>query len=406
MSSIWIILLDVSGSMASGFSAKPTSDPLAERGAWHSKLEAAKDLLARQIAVLRVQDVSIISFADRAEKIFHGPRSEFSRAKSAIDALKADGETNLAEALATVTDEPGFEQYKAVSVLILSDGLANVGDPVAAATRLIAKYPFARIDTILIDETPEGRQIAESVSINGSVRPAFSSMQLGDAVVSARASALQNELASFAPRRLEIETELSQIANIASPTLVTVTSLEELNATSLRNEIVPTLEGLEILEHAYSDASGVPYQGAIRSISQSSPISISFAGLREAVEIALEWVIPWRRENAQKIAALKVRQAELENLSLEARVAKERAEAESARAKNRQMEVDLVSSKFALAERILDSLDPDRLLSIARRQKILKDLVNGIDRMSEASMEFKPDGPSTLLASSQLTRPT
>jgi hypothetical protein len=40
MSSIWIVLLDVSGSMDDGFSGAPTTDPLAERGMWRTKLEA------------------------------------------------------------------------------------------------------------------------------------------------------------------------------------------------------------------------------------------------------------------------------------------------------------------------------------------------------------------------------
>lgn len=62
---------------------------------------------------------------------------------------------------------------------------------------------------------------------------------------------------------------------------------------------VPTLEGLEVLERATSEATGQPYRGAITSISQDSPVSISLAGLKEAVELALEWVIPWRRRHAE-----------------------------------------------------------------------------------------------------------
>ena len=164
MSSVWVVLLDVSGSMDEGFSAAPSNNPLAERGQWRTKLEAAKDLLLRQVAASRVQDIAVITFAEDAYKIFHGVRSDFLRAEATIQALETDGNTNLACGLTAVLDDPEFESYKALSVLILSDGLSNVSDPVAAAERLIQKYPFCRIDTILIDDTEEGRRIAESVS--------------------------------------------------------------------------------------------------------------------------------------------------------------------------------------------------------------------------------------------------
>lgn len=381
MSSVWIVLLDVSGSMDEGFSGAGTSDPLAERGQWRTKLEAAKDLLLRQVAASRVQDIAVVTFADRADKIFHGARSELSRAETTIRALEADGQTDLARGLIAVSDDPEFESYDALSVLILSDGLSNVGDPVAAAERLIRKYPFGRIDTILIDDTEEGRRVAEDVSINGSVRPAFSTLDLGQALESARASSLRQELAGFASRRLDLMSELALTSNTGSPTLLTVTSPLELTAASLRDDIVPTLEGLESLGRAANEASGTPYSGAIASISQDSPISISLSGLKEAVDLALEWVIPWRRENAERLAALKMRQQELEN--------------EKAAIHNRQLQVSLAASKFELAERMLATLDRDHGLSPRKRQRLLQQFVTGIDQMSRTSIEFRAIGPSS-----------
>ena len=41
----------------------------------------------KQVAASRVQDVAVISFAERAEKIFHGAQSEFSRAAATIQNL-------------------------------------------------------------------------------------------------------------------------------------------------------------------------------------------------------------------------------------------------------------------------------------------------------------------------------
>jgi len=381
MSSVWIVLVDVSGSMADGFSGTPNADPLAERGVWRTKLDAAKDLLLRQVAASRVQDVAIFSFADTSVKVFHGSRSEFSRATSIIQGLTAGGETNLAGGLIAVTDDEPLERYQALSVLILSDGLSNVGEPVSAAEGLIAKYPFARIDTILIDETEEGRRIAESVSLNGSVRPAFSLADLDNALDSARASSLQQELSGFAYRRLGLQSELALLANAAGPTLLTVTSSAELTAATLRNDIIPTLQGMELMEQAASEALGQPFRGTISSISQDSPISISLTGFKEAVELALEWVIPWRRQNAEKLAALKLRQQELEN--------------EKAMIENRRLEVELFDSKFQLAEHMLATFERDHSMSDRRRHRLLQQFLAGIDQMSRTSIEFRAIGPSS-----------
>jgi hypothetical protein len=400
MSSIWIILLDVSGSMDEGFSGAPSQDPLAEVGLWRTKLEAAKDLLLRQIAATRVQDIAVFSFAERCDLVFHGARSEFPKAEASIRALQADGQTNLAGALTAVTENVTFERYQSLSVLILSDGLANVGDPVAAALQLISKYPFARIDTILIDYTEEGQRIAESVSINGSVRSAFSLIQLGEAVESAQISSLRNELGGFAERRLQLESELSRIANLPAPTLLTVTSPLYLTASSLRNEVAPLVEGLETFERVACDASGTPYRGAITSISRNSPVSISLSGLREAVELLLEWVIPWRRENAKRIHELRIRQAELELRqkeieidTLDVRLDRERAEVEKALLENRHLEVSIASSKLELAERMLRDLDPNESLGGQHRRVLLQELVKGIDRITDTSIELSASGP-------------
>ena len=381
MSSLWVVLIDVSGSMDEGFSGVTSSDPLAERGRWRTKLEAAKDLLLKQVATSRVQDVAVFSFADEVNRIFHGARSDFAMAETTIRALVTDGKTNLARGLTAVFEDRGFESYKALSVLILSDGLSNVGDPVAAAELLIEKYPYCRIDTILIDESDQGRRIAEDVSINGSVRPALSIIDLDKALDSARASSLRQELAGFALRRLDLQSELALLADIGSPTLLSITTPVELTTESLRNDIVPTLEGLESLQRAASEVSGTPYQAIISSISQDSPISISLTGLKEAVELALDWVIPWRRKNAEILSTLKLRQQEIEN--------------EKASIQNRQLRVSLVDSEINLAKQMLETLDRHHLMSDRHRQRLLQQFVTGIDQMSKTSIEFKALDPKS-----------
>jgi|SRR5208282_2770445 hypothetical protein len=365
MPALWAILLDVSGSMAEGFSTPPSNDPFEEHGLWDTKLHAAKDLLLLQIIRLREQEIAVYTFADTTKKIFQGTRDDFAEAESKIRNIEADGHTNLASALVAVTEDPALENYIPLTVLILSDGLSNLGDPKSAAQRLVEKFPHCRIDTILIDETPEGRRTAEDVSIGGDVRSAASKTQVSREVVSARAGELAHELASLPYLAFNAESELARITGGPSPTLLTVTTPLSLTAASLDREIVPTLQALEALGRARTEGLGLPFRGKINSISQSSPISISLSGLKEAVELALEWVIPWRRENAKRIANAKARQAEIQN------------ERDS---------VHLMDEKLALAERMLTVVAPKARGT--QRQAVLRQLLEGIDRMSEASVDF------------------
>jgi hypothetical protein len=209
----------------------------------------------------------------------------------------------------------------------------------------------------------------------------LSIIDLDKALDSARASSLRQELAGFALRRLDLQSELALLADIGSPTLLSITTPVELTTESLRNDIVPTLEGLESLQRAASEVSGTPYQAIISSISQDSPISISLTGLKEAVELALDWVIPWRRKNAEILSTLKLRQQEIEN--------------EKASIQNRQLRVSLVDSEFNLAKQMLETLDRHHLMSDRHRQRLLQQFVTGIDQMSKTSIEFKALDPKS-----------
>src|ERR1051326_1544865 len=132
----------------------------------------------------RAQEVAVFTFAEQAERLFLGPRVDFSEMETVIRGLQPHGKTDLAAGLAAIREERGLKRYRSVSVLILSDGLSNRGDPLGAANALIDEYPSCEIDAILIDDTEVGRRIAESVvSIGGGwVRSAFSFVQLDQAV--------------------------------------------------------------------------------------------------------------------------------------------------------------------------------------------------------------------------------
>src|SRR5439155_15204694 len=138
-----------------------------------------------------------------------------------------------------------FERYRSISVLVLCDGLSDKASAEQAAEALIEKYPFARIDTILIDETPDGRDVAESISLNGTVRVATSSIQLGSAISAARVESLRGELSNMPLLRYQAQSELSAVQVLAPPTLLTVAPEYSLTAATLRNDIAPTIGGVE-----------------------------------------------------------------------------------------------------------------------------------------------------------------
>ena len=158
----------------------------------------------------------------------------------------------------------------------------------------------AQIDTILIDDTPDGRQVAENVSIDGSVRSAFSFVQLGREIDYARVASLASELATGPDRQLGLLAELAFLTDTPAPTLVTVTSSLELTPASLESEIVPTLKALESFGSVVSDVSGKPFDRSIKSISQQSPVSISLTGFREAIELALGMGDPLEARKCKK----------------------------------------------------------------------------------------------------------
>jgi hypothetical protein len=392
MSSIWIILLDTSGSMGGGFTSKQghTPDPLAEHGAWATKLDAAKELLLKQVATIRVQDLAVFQFTDEYSKIFQGTRDQLLAQSHLIRKLDAGGNTSIANAIGGVEVDPSFEKYRSVNVLVISDGLSDLDAAAKAAESLLIKYPFARIDTILIDDTDDGRKVAESVSINGTVRPVTSSIQLGSALSGARLDALRSNLTNMALVRLQTQQELAAFEQIPEPTLISVTSGQRLTSETLRSDIVPTLAGIEALGYAANYITRGEYRGSVSSISQDSPISINLTGLKEAVELALTYVIPWRRKNAERIAMLEIEKRELELASERQKLSmSNNYDAEQRRLELLRMQLELANSKLNLAERMLKAIDPESQLCGEARERALGRLLSGVDNLSATRLEFE-----------------
>lgn len=390
MSSIWTLLIDTSGSMGEGFTSQSVTniDPLGEHGAWATKLDAAKELLLRQVKSLRAQDIAVIRFDEITEKVFQGSREDFLKQPNLIYSLTAGGGTNISAALDRVREDVEFEVYRSLSILILTDGLDGSAQAAQAAETLIAKYPFARIDTILIDETDEGRRVAESISINGTVRTATSSISLQNAISDARVESLQSELSKMALVRFQTQQELSGLQLLAPPTLVIVTPDYSLTSATLRNDIAPTIAGIELIGKAKSSASQTEYKGFVSSISQDSPISINLTGLKDAVDLVVNYIFPWRRKNAERLAVLDLRKRELEIELQECEKSFHELEVEKRRLENLRIKLDLEKSKWELAEEIMKKIDPDSQLRNEAREQTLFRILSGIEQLSSTKLEF------------------
>ena len=390
-SAIWIVLLDTSSSMEEGFSTSSGAggNPLSETGAWAKKIDAAKEILLRQVSSLRAQDIAVIQFTDTADKIFHGTRDSLLTNTRLITALEANGSTSIAAALDSVTSDRAFEVYRSLSVLLLTDGQSDLDEATRAANDLISKYPFARIDSIVIDETDEGRAVAEAVSINGTVRNATSTVQLRNAVSGARVSGLRGELQNMALARFSAQEELSRLQDAPAPTLIQVTTGEVLNAETLRDSIAPTLLALENIAFAGGIAHRGDRRATVSSISQDSPISINLTGIKETVQLVLEYAIPWRRKHAERLSELEIRKRECEIEKVEQENTLHGFEKERRQLDLAKLQFDIARSKWELAERMMRELDPDSQLRGEAREIALQRVLTAIDQLASTRLEFE-----------------
>jgi len=200
MTSLWVILMDTSGSMGEPFSASAATSSfkgLLEEGTYKTKLDGAKEVLLKQLSGLSNTDIAVVAFSDDAHLVWSGTADDIKTVDESIVSMTPNGQTNLASAIMlALNDLAGSSSYRIISMLVISDGLSNVGDPVGAANACIQSGLPIRISAILIDPTPEGEDIARAVSIGGEVRGVASSIALDDAV---RADYRSVEAASRAP---------------------------------------------------------------------------------------------------------------------------------------------------------------------------------------------------------------
>ncbi|MCP4352203.1 MAG: VWA domain-containing protein [Desulfobacterales bacterium] len=182
MDRLWVLLIDTSGSMKSGFSGEisPSDCPgHIEHVEFKTKIDAARELSIREIRGKKQGDVLVIGFSNDAYLIGQGNVSNSKETNEIINSIRsvnAGGETNLASAISFAKNNIQSDKYSVISILIITDGLSNIGNPFKASVQYKKKFVHSTITTILIDPTDKGKEIAEMVS--DEVRFAFSSAGL------------------------------------------------------------------------------------------------------------------------------------------------------------------------------------------------------------------------------------
>jgi hypothetical protein len=151
--------------MGEGFSGRASEfEGRVEATSQQRKLEAAKESLLRETQGFSPEaSVAIFAFNDSVELIFEGKAGERSRMEESLRSVQPSGNTNIALALRAAIEYT--RRYERVDCLLISDGLSNRDNPVAAARECNSHGVI--INVVLIDPTPEGDQTARSIAEPG-----------------------------------------------------------------------------------------------------------------------------------------------------------------------------------------------------------------------------------------------
>jgi hypothetical protein len=205
---------------------------------------------------------------------------------------------------------------------------------------------------------------------------------------------LTAEIDRLTKRQRQAESELGSRVRGGVPTFLTVASPLRITAASLRNELAPVLDAIQQIQETADAVVGIAHSGRVRSISQGSPIDISLSGLRDAVKLILELVIPWRRQHVRRMLELREEEARLENEKRRAQLLADRAGADLENAERalslESKRLQLGKARLELAEQCLRVLDPENKLPTHERGVHVLKLVRAVDLVIDSELEFVP----------------
>lgn len=169
---MWIVLIDESSSMASGFQAVESLRTFRRAPRSHpatTKLDAAVLSLLVQLEEINPDaEVALVAFTSRARLLFQGAARETSRFRAAAQSLDPNNGTDIAAALLFAADLVRSGRSRLPQIVLISDGLSDQEDAVAAARACHSLS--ARVDMHLIDPTEEAISFAKAVTAAGGGR--------------------------------------------------------------------------------------------------------------------------------------------------------------------------------------------------------------------------------------------
>lgn len=178
----FIIIMDSSQSMAQPdvFKGVTRFDR-----AWDivSRINATLPNVGFMAALRSASGPFICPFGKNVSKLYYGPaRYDRQLYKEAMEnAIMSKGQTPLADAINLATGDLGYAKGT-VSVVIISDGGNNVGDPILAAKKMKAVYGDRLcINVIQIGESPAGKKLLTSIVDQGGCGALSSESDLADA---------------------------------------------------------------------------------------------------------------------------------------------------------------------------------------------------------------------------------
>lgn len=171
----------------------------------------------------------------------------------------------------------------------------------------------------------------------------------------------------------------------------------------LAEKISPYLQAIENIQQITDEIRAVEHTPIrITQISQHSPIGVSLEGVSDTVQLIVDYVVPWKRKHAEKMAeyARREKQYEIEKMRIEIQetnfqsiknkqdleklsieIEKMRAETEKIRIDNEKARLELASAKINLASDILTRVTPnlpenERLSHLFRMLPMIDSLVS------------------------------
>ena len=155
---------------------------------------------------------------------------------------------------------------------------------------------------------------------------------------------------------------------------------EDLSPNYLSSTINPYLTAIANIQNIIDSVRNVEQRKInITSIRQNSPISVNLDGASQAIQVATDFIVPWKREHSRQMAQLAIfeKEAEIESKKAEvlekrARASKDRAEAERLNAEsvkqhreaeqlsleNEKLRLELQYAKIQLALDMLKQISP------------------------------------------------